>query len=67
MTAAELHIVEETEIDRVESWRAEELIRAGYTPGDAVALAGRADRERVVAGEMVDHGCRRIIKKEILI
>ena len=33
MTAAELHVVDETELDKVEHWRAEELIRdAGYEP-----------------------------------
>ena len=30
MPAAELHIEEETEIDRVERWRSEALERAGY-------------------------------------
>jgi hypothetical protein len=57
MTAAELHVVEETEIDRVESWRAEELIRAGYTPGDAVALAGRHDIDLHFAVELLEQGC----------
>ena len=54
MTAAEVHVVTETEIERVEHWRAEELIRAGLRPGrrggaggqarHRPALRGRADR-----------------------
>jgi hypothetical protein len=57
MTAAELHVVEETEMDRVESWRAEELIRAGYTPSDAVALAARHDIDLHLAVELLGQGC----------
>ena len=67
MTAAELHVVEETEIDRVESWRAEELIRAGYTPGDAVALAGRHDIDLHFAVELIRQGCPYETALEILI
>jgi hypothetical protein len=57
MTAAELHVVDETELDRVESWRAEELIRAGYTPTDAVALAARHDIDLHRAVELLEQGC----------
>jgi hypothetical protein len=57
MTAAELQVVEETEMDRVESWRAEELIRAGYTPSDAVALAARHDIDLHLAVELLVQGC----------
>jgi hypothetical protein len=57
MTAAELHLVEETEMERVESWRAEELIRAGYNPSDAVALAGRHDIDLHLAVELLEQGC----------
>jgi len=44
-------------MDRVESWRAEELIRAGYTPSDAVALAGRHDIDLHLAVELLEQGC----------
>lgn len=57
MTAAELHVVNETELDRVECWRAEELVRAGYDPSDAVALAARHDIDLHLAVELVEHGC----------
>jgi hypothetical protein len=57
MTAAELQVLEETEMDRVEGWRAEELIRAGYTPSDAVALAARHDIDLHFAVELLEQGC----------
>ena len=40
MSAAELDLHVETESERIERWRAEELERAGYGPDDAVELAG---------------------------
>ncbi len=57
MTAAELHVVAETETERVEHWRAEELVRAGYEPSDAIALAGRHDIDLHLAVELVRTGC----------
>jgi hypothetical protein len=67
MTTAELHVVEETEIDRVESWRAEELIRAGYSPSDAVALAARHDIDLHRAVELLGQGCPIDLAIDILI
>jgi hypothetical protein len=67
MTAAELHVVEETEMDRVESWRAEELIRAGYTANDAVALAARHDIDLHRAVELLGQGCPIELAIDILI
>jgi hypothetical protein len=67
MTAAELNVVDETEIDRVEHWRAEELIRAGYEPSDAVALAGRHDIDLHRAIELIQTGCPYELAIEILI
>ena len=57
MTAAEVHVVTETEIERVEHWRAEELIRAGFDPSDAVALAARHDIDLHFAVELIEQGC----------
>lgn len=67
MTTAELHVVEETELERVESWRAEELIRAGYDPGDAVALAARLDIDLHLAAELLEQGCPVDLALDILI
>jgi hypothetical protein len=57
MTAAELHVVTETETERVEHWRAEELVRAGYEPSDAIALAGRHDIDLHLAVKLMRSGC----------
>ena len=57
MTAAELHIATVTEQERVEHWRAEELVRAGFDPSDAIALAARHDIDLHLAVELVQQGC----------
>ena len=67
MTAAEIHVVDETELDRVEHWRAEELVRAGYDASDAVALAARHDIDLHLAVELVEQGCPYETAIEILI
>jgi hypothetical protein len=67
MTAAEVQFDIETEMERVEHWRAEELIRAGYDPSDAVALAARHDIDLHFAVELVEHGCSHELAIDILI
>jgi hypothetical protein len=67
MTTAEIHVGVETELERVEHWRAEELIRAGYTPTDAVALAGRHDIDLHRAVALMTLGCPYELAIEILI
>ena len=67
MTAAELHIVIETELERVEHWRAEELVRAGYDPSDAIALAARHDIDLHLAVALVEQGCPHDMAIDILI
>jgi hypothetical protein len=67
MTAAELQVATETELDRIEHWRAEELVRAGYDPGDAIALAARHDIDLHYAVELVEQGCPYETAIEILI
>lgn len=67
MTTAEIHVGGETELARVEHWRAEELIRAGYTPTDAVALAARHDIDLHRAVELMRLGCPYELAIEILI
>jgi hypothetical protein len=57
MTAVDLQVPRQTERERIEHWRAEELIRAGYTPSDAVALAARHDIDLHLAVELVQRGC----------
>jgi hypothetical protein len=67
MPAADLHVEIDTELDRVEHWRAEELVRAGYDPGDAVALAARHDIDLHFAIELIKQGCPYETAIEILI
>jgi len=57
MAAAEVQIATETEMERVEHWRAEELVRAGFDPSDAIALAARHDIDLHLAVELVRQGC----------
>lgn len=67
MTAAELHIETETEAERVQHWRAEELVRAGYEPADAIALAARHDIDLHLAVALIEQGCPYETALDILI
>jgi hypothetical protein len=57
MSAAELDIHTETESERILRWRALELRRAGYAPGEAAELAARADIDLHLAVELLERGC----------
>jgi hypothetical protein len=57
MAAADLEIREETEIQRIESWRSEELERAGYSREQAATIAPRHDVDLHVAVDLVRNGC----------
>jgi hypothetical protein len=67
MTTAEIQVVAETEQERVEHWRTEELIRAGYTQTDAVALAARHDIDLHKAVQLMKLGCPYELAIDILI
>lgn len=47
----------ESELERVERWRADELVRAGYGYQDAVELAARPDVDLHHAIELLERGC----------
>ena len=47
----------ETELERVERWRMEELLRAGYDPDAAAQLAARHDVDIHRAASMLAQGC----------
>ena len=66
MTAAEIQITE-TEAERVERWRAEELVRAGYAADTAHILAGRNDIDLHAAVELLGQGCPPDLAAEILL
>jgi hypothetical protein len=57
MAAADVDFATETEMEKVEHWRAEELVRAGFDPSDAIALAARHDIDLHLAVELVQQGC----------
>ena len=67
MTAAELHIETETEAERVQHWRAQELVRGGYDAGDAIALAARHDIDLHLAVALIEQGCPYETALDILI
>ncbi len=55
MTAVEEII--ETELERVERWRADELMRAGYDPAAAADIAARIDIDLHGAIQLLERGC----------
>lgn len=61
------HLIPETETERVEQWRAQELERAGYGPRDAAQLAQRGDVDLHYAIELVERGCTHELAMRILL
>ena len=57
----------QTELERIERWRAEELERAGYDPRAAVTLAGRHDIDLHFATGLLRKGCTPELALEILL
>jgi hypothetical protein len=55
MSTADLQI--ETESERIERWRYEALLRAGYEPSAARRMAERHDIDLHNAVELVERGC----------
>jgi hypothetical protein len=67
MTAAEAGVQVETEIERIEAWRAEELHRAGYDATAAEKLAVRHDVDLHLAADLLRRGCSQELALEILL
>lgn len=65
MTATEEIL--ETEQERVERWRADELMRAGYDPEGASALAARPDIDLHTATDLLERGCPADLALQILL
>ena len=57
----------ETELQRVERWRAELLVRSGYDAMDAAALAARLDVDLHTAIDLVQSGCSPELALQILL
>lgn len=56
----------ETELERVERWRAEALVRAGYDERAAMELAGRQDVDLHTAIGLLEGGCPADLAVKIL-
>ncbi len=65
--ATELQILVETESERIERWRAEELERAGYEPRAAAKIAVRADIDLHLAVDLLGRGCPPDLALKILL
>jgi hypothetical protein len=57
MSAAELDVYQETETERIQRWRVQELERAGYDESDAAELAGCCDVDLHLAIDLLERGC----------
>jgi hypothetical protein len=57
VAATDITLVESTEMERIERWRAEELERAGYEPRAAGRLAVRHDVDLHTAVDLLERGC----------
>jgi len=66
MPAAEVDI-QETELDRITSWRAEELERAGYEARFATKIAARHDVDLHQAVALLQQGCPAELALDILL
>ncbi len=67
MSAAELDTLFISEIDRIESWRHEELERAGYDPESALVLAASHDVDLHAAVNLLRRGCSVELALQILL
>ena len=67
MTAAETGVQLETEIERIEAWRSDELQRAGYDAVAAGKLAVRHDVDLHLAADLLSWGCPQDLALEILL
>ena len=66
MPAAEVQTTD-SELERVERWRAQELERAGYEPRQARLLAARHDIDLHRAVSLLERGCSPELALNILL
>ncbi|HEX6489848.1 MAG TPA: hypothetical protein VF002_00585 [Gaiellaceae bacterium] len=57
----------DTELERIEQWRAEELERAGYSVRDAARIAARHDVDLHLAIDLIANGCPNPVALQILL
>jgi hypothetical protein len=57
MTAAQFEQLGMIEAEEVLRWRFSELVRAGYTPADAIVVASHVEVDLHVAVDLLQRGC----------
>jgi hypothetical protein len=62
-----MYLVDQTEIERIVRWRAEELERAGFEPRAAGRLAVRHDVDLHTATDLLERGCPQDLALKILL
>lgn len=67
MTAAEAPLHELTELERIQTWRAGELERAGYDADSAATIAARHDVDLHAATALLEAGCSPDLALRILL
>ena len=67
LSATDVHLLEQTEIERIERWRAEELERAGFEPRAAGRLAVRHDVDLRFSVQLLSRGCPHDLALKILL
>lgn len=67
MASIDLQTLVETESERIERWRAEELERAGYEPSSAAKIAVRPDIDLHLAIDLLARGCQPDLALKILL
>jgi hypothetical protein len=67
MSAVQLELLYESEIERIENWRHEALRRAGYDRKSAVVLAASHDVDLHQAVDLLQRGCTVDLALQILL
>ena len=67
MAATDIYLVDQTEIERIERWRVDELERAGFEPRAAGRLAVRHDVDLHTAIDLLECGCPQDLALKILL
>jgi hypothetical protein len=67
MSAVQLELLYESEIERIENWRHEALARAGYDRESAVVLAASHDVDLHMAVDLLQRGCSVDLALQILL
>jgi len=67
MAAVEAEVHEETESDRIERWRCEALVKAGYERKAAAKLAASREVDLHQAIDLLERGCEPKLAVKILL